>query len=478
MHSRRLHATTAPQMAFVLGVLGSDNHAGQQGVQGIVLPPAAMDFKAQAPRVRAVQSFRQGEMQLEGWEPLMPTLFLPAAPKSATTWLYGCMDNTFGSDQLCPVNKSASSSEVWAECDKKFFMPAHQCNREQAKCHPQKEAFWFQQPTAADGHLFGPRLPLEFFTSEPSFDDQESGRQLKKACEESPGACSDTFLSLPWVPSARKADYQLNGKPKITIADFTPNYLCSPNAMHNIATAAEQRGLKDQVKFIVSFREPLERAFSEWSMFALSWEWDRTLNSKNFSARMEEQVESLKACNETLFRNTELLQSLPDAELFSYVGKCFGAKAMEYVGNSLYAPCLLMAQRIFPAEQFHVMRYEDLYTARPAEMVSKLAAFTGLALDDEAVRKSTQENGPCYFNMAGDGPMHMSTDDSENKEELHASEKSLAYFFKPYNELLAKLSRPDFGWNDRPQFRWLSVRRAPVRMPIPVPGRVPHYDDY
>ena len=37
-------------------------------------------------------------------------------------------------------------------------------------------------------------------------------------------------------------------------------------------------------------------------------------------------------------------------------------------------------------------------------MVSKLAAFTGLALDDEAVRKSTQENGPCYFNMAGDGP--------------------------------------------------------------------------
>ena len=96
-HSRRSHAPTVPQMAFVLGasfVLGIDDQAGQQGVQGIVLPPAAMDFKAQAPRVRAVQSFRQGEMQLEGWEPLMPTLFLPAAPKSATTWLYGCMDNT------------------------------------------------------------------------------------------------------------------------------------------------------------------------------------------------------------------------------------------------------------------------------------------------------------------------------------------------------------------------------------------------
>merc|ERR1711865_1197647 len=60
-------------------------------------------------------------------------------------------------------------------------------------------------------------------------------------------------------------------------------------------------------------------------------------------------------------------------------------------------------------------------------------------------------NGPCHFNMAGEGPMHMSTDESENKDELHASESSLAYFFKPYNELLTKLSRPDFGWSDRPQ---------------------------
>ena len=144
---------------------------------------------------------------------------------------------------------------------------------------------------------------------------------------------------------------------------------------------------------------------------------------------------------------------------------------MEYIGNSLYSPCLLMAQRIFPAEQFHVIRYEDLYTARPAEMVSQLAAFTGLHLDEEAVSKSTQENGPCHFNMAGEGPMHMSTDESENKEELHASEASLAYFFRPYNDLLTKLARPDFGWSDRPQFRWLSVRRPPT--PIVIPGRRP-----
>ena len=177
--------------------------------------------------------------------------------------------------------------------------------------------------TAGDGHLFGPRLPLEFFNGQPDQEDKDAKRTITQAFEESPVACSaDNFLSLPWVPFKRKADYKLSrGDPKITIADFTPNYLCSPTAMKNIATAAEQRGLKDQVRFIVSFREPLERAFSEWSMFALSWEWDRTVHAKNFSARMEDQVQTLRLCNETLFRDTELLASLPDEELFSYVGK-------------------------------------------------------------------------------------------------------------------------------------------------------------
>jgi hypothetical protein len=458
-------------MAFVLGfgALGIDTEAGQQGS----VLPATTDFKEQAPRVQAIQAYRQAEMQLAGWEPLMPTLFLPAAPKSATTWLYGCMDNTFGQDQLCQVSGNASSSEVWAACDKKFFLPAHVCNQE-GRCHPQKEAFWFQQPSASDGHLFGPRLPLEFFSSGDNMVAKDAGNAMKQACDESPDACSDSFLSLPWVQSARKADYKLpSGQPKIAIADFTPNYLCSPTAMKNIAAAAKQRGVKDQVRFIVSFREPLERAFSEWSMFALSWEWDKTIHAKNFSARMEDQVEELRLCNKTLFRNTELLSSLPDDELFGYVGKCFGARAMEYVGNSLYSPCLLMAKRIFQPDQFHVIRYEDLYTARPAEMVSKIAAFTGLHLDEVAVGASTQDNGPCHFNMAGQGPMHMSTDDEENKVELHASEASLAYFFRPYNELLTRLARPDFGWSDRPVFRWLSVRRPPT--PIVIPGRMPHY---
>ena len=98
-----------------LSPLGFNSEGGQQAS----VVPAAMDFKAQAPRMQTVQAYKQTQMSLEGWEPLMPTLFLPAAPKSATTWLYGCMSNTFGSDQLCPVNSTAEAPSSWKACDKR-----------------------------------------------------------------------------------------------------------------------------------------------------------------------------------------------------------------------------------------------------------------------------------------------------------------------------------------------------------------------
>ena len=39
--------------------------------------------------------------------------------------------------------------------------------------------------------------------------------------------------------------------------------------------------------------------------------------------RTQEQMTRFKACNETLFQRTDLLQALPDSELFAYMSKCF-----------------------------------------------------------------------------------------------------------------------------------------------------------
>eukprot|EP00965_Chrysotila_dentata_P164424 5429091-Pleurochrysis_carterae.AAC.1 len=43
----------------------------------------------------------------------------------------------------------------------------------------------------------------------------------------------------------------------------------------------------ERLRFIVVMRDPIMRAFSEWSMFALGWNWD---GQKNFTISMEHKV--------------------------------------------------------------------------------------------------------------------------------------------------------------------------------------------
>ena len=104
-------------------------------------------------------------------------------------------------------------------------------------------------------------------------------------------------------------------------------------------------------------RDPIMRAFSEWSMFVLGWGWD---HEPSLHKKMRSQMARFKQCNATLFHNVSLLKQLPDRELFAYLSKCFQGRAMEYISNSVYSVCLLAAQRIFDKEQFLVLKFEDL----------------------------------------------------------------------------------------------------------------------
>jgi hypothetical protein len=53
--------------------------------------------------------------------------------------------------------------------------------------------------------------------------------------------------------------------------DFTPNYLCTEKALKNIYSSARD---PKELRFIVLMRDPIMRAFSEWTMFVLGWGWD------------------------------------------------------------------------------------------------------------------------------------------------------------------------------------------------------------
>lgn len=79
-----------------------------------------------------------------------------------------------------------------------------------------------------------------------------------------------------------------------------------------------------------------------------AWGWDK---DKNFKSRVTSQMRKFADCNATLFGRTDLLNALPDDELFAYMGKCFRGMAMEYVTNSLYPICIAGALRIFKREQ-------------------------------------------------------------------------------------------------------------------------------
>lgn len=62
------------------------------------------------------------------------------------------------------------------------------------------------------------------------------------------------------------------GELNLSVVDFTPNYLCDANAMRRIHATAPDGGA--ELRFIVVMRDPVYRAFSEWSMFSLGWNWD------------------------------------------------------------------------------------------------------------------------------------------------------------------------------------------------------------
>ena len=120
--------------------------------------------------------------------------------------------------------------------------------------------------------------------------------------------------AMPWVTP---------GAYEFASVDFTPNYLCTTTALHNIKNTALN---PKELRFIVLMRDPIMRAFSEWSMFALGWFWEKNTDFEN---KVKQQMNIFRACNRSLFHDVDAIKRLPPAELEAYLTKCFKGKAME-----------------------------------------------------------------------------------------------------------------------------------------------------
>ena len=53
-------------------------------------------------------------------------------------------------------------------------------------------------------------------------------------------------------------------------------------------------------------RDPIMRAFSEWSMFALGWFWEK---NTNFEHKVSQQMRTFRECNTTLFHDVEVARN-------------------------------------------------------------------------------------------------------------------------------------------------------------------------
>lgn len=311
-------------------------------------------------------------------QPVLPTLFVPGFPKCATTWLYECMHDAYVPETVCDGASMPGTRRRWrggvdfdpqqwnrTNCrGRRFMLPGTACYVV-GGCGHRKELFFYGSGfgdmfKAGMAMLHGPELPLEMFQKferppagwsrddferyrvkrhesfcyKSEFTHLPDGRMHPTCCVADArvpkaygcrwhetlrirhGRSRSTWFqnAMPWVKP---------GAYEFATPDFTPNYLCSHKALYNIRSTAAN---PDELRFIVLMRDPIMRAYSEWSMFCLHWHWDHDPSLRH---RFRAQMANFKQCNATLAANPELLHSLPDDELFHYIKRCFRSMAMD-----------------------------------------------------------------------------------------------------------------------------------------------------
>ena len=121
--------------------------------------------------------------------------------------------------------------------------------------------------------------------------------------------------------------------PGAVVPDMTPNYLCSPKALKNLAGSL---GAPAHFRMMLLVREPLQVITSSYKMF-VEWKWVR---SDNLSAEVVTQLAALRKCNRTLYEEPERLEGLPGDEVLAYFGKCWQGVWRAFVTNALPYVCL------------------------------------------------------------------------------------------------------------------------------------------
>jgi hypothetical protein len=192
-----------------------------------------------------------------------------------------------------------------------------------------------------------------------------------------------------------------HGRPFLT-GEASPSYISHYWAPGRIAEALPN------VKLIVALRNPVDRAYSQFQM-----------SRRESREPLETFEEAIRAEEERL--RPVLERSAADP---SYYAGRYGA--WSYLHRSLYAQQLERWFELFPREQFHFVKSEDL-PRTPKATLDAVSDFLGLP-------RSAGDEYPS-FHIGEYAPMPADT------------RSMLEEYFRPLNERLYQLVGIDFGWD-------------------------------
>ena len=280
--------------------------------------------------------------------------------------------------------------------------------------HQAKEPFGYTDMQFAQGDIrryAGPDVPLELMRYHDPGSFMREGEFLDKQCKPKagavPGGCLAGLCRLsepsggPLSPRAdnmtvlkrwthpgctvRMAGPEGNKAPNVQLmhhypwredlseaavaAEGTPNYLMSKHVAERVAKY--KAGRESNLRFIVLLRDPVDRAYSEYSMFR-TWGWEK---EPNVTAALLRRRDALATCTGGLvFGNRQsAFDDISIEELRSIHERCFDGKATRYFENGLYYIGLKVWMSYFDPSQFLVMTFDEVTNAEPEVCLLKRA---------------------------------------------------------------------------------------------------------
>jgi hypothetical protein len=204
---------------------------------------------------------------------------------------------------------------------------------------------------------------------------------------------------------AEKYAAQLVRGQKFLTGEASPYYLLHPLAAKRVAETLPH------VKLIVLLRNPVDRAYSQYQ-----------------HQRRQPGVEPL-SFEEAIEREAERLAGEEEKMLQDERYASFNHRHYSYLARGTYIEQLPRWMKMFPREQFLILKSEDLFS-NPAAIVAQTLEFLNIPISEEQREKVYKP-----FNEARYEPMAPET------------RTRLVEHFRPLNARLYEFLERDFGWD-------------------------------